>query len=64
MFERNADEDNLLKMKKFLLLLVSITLVTSCGPHRMRCGARGICKAHHYLKSMEVKEHTIVFNES
>lgn len=51
-------------MKKVLLLLVSITLLASCGPHRMRCGARGICKAPHHLKSMEIKKHTLVFNEN
>lgn len=50
-------------MKQVFLLLVSITLLASCGPHRMRCGARGICKAPH-LKSIEIKEHTIVFNEN
>ncbi|SDX37952.1 hypothetical protein [Flavobacterium degerlachei] len=32
-------------MRKILPLLFTIFLLASCGPHRMRCGARGICKA-------------------
>jgi len=30
-------------MRKILLLLFAIFLLSSCGPHRMGCGARGIC---------------------
>ncbi|MFT3793466.1 lipoprotein [Flavobacterium sp.] len=30
-------------MKKIFFLLLSLTLLASCGPHRMKCGARGIC---------------------
>lgn len=32
-------------MKKLLLILFVLFLLASCGPHRMSCGARGICKA-------------------
>jgi hypothetical protein len=31
-------------MIKILLLLFTIFMLASCGPHRMGCGARGICK--------------------
>ena len=31
-------------MKKLLLILFVISILASCGPHRMSCGARGICK--------------------
>ena len=31
--------------EKFLLILLALFLLASCGPHRMSCGARGICKA-------------------
>jgi hypothetical protein len=30
-------------MKKLLLILFALFLLASCGPHRMSCGARGIC---------------------
>lgn len=31
-------------MKKKLLLFLALAIVASCGPHRMKCGARGICE--------------------
>ncbi|HQZ25621.1 MAG TPA: hypothetical protein PLD18_10010 [Flavobacterium sp.] len=31
-------------MKKLLLIVFVISILASCGPHRMSCGARGICK--------------------
>ncbi|EIA09495.1 hypothetical protein [Flavobacterium frigoris] len=31
-------------MRKLLALLFAISLLVSCGPHRMGCGARGICE--------------------
>jgi predicted small lipoprotein YifL len=30
-------------MKKLFYSLVTLLLLSSCGPHRMGCGARGIC---------------------
>ncbi|HMK06417.1 MAG TPA: hypothetical protein VK476_02740 [Flavobacterium sp.] len=30
-------------MKRILLILLTVCFLTSCGPHRMKCGARGIC---------------------
>ncbi|WP_158615146.1 hypothetical protein [Flavobacterium sp. GSP27] len=32
-------------MKKILYILLTGIFLSSCGPHRMRCGARGICKS-------------------
>ncbi|MFV8341702.1 hypothetical protein [Flavobacterium sp. XS2P39] len=32
-------------MKNIFYILITLFLMSSCGPHRMRCGARGICKA-------------------
>jgi hypothetical protein len=31
-------------MIKTLPLLFAIFMLASCGPHRMSCGARGICE--------------------
>ncbi len=31
-------------MRKKLFLLVVLVVLASCGPHRMKCGARGICE--------------------
>ncbi|WP_310558652.1 hypothetical protein [Flavobacterium sp.] len=33
-------------MKKLLLMLFSLSLLASCAPHRMSCGARGICESN------------------
>jgi len=32
-------------MKKLFLIAFAFFLLASCGPHRMSCGARGICNA-------------------
>jgi hypothetical protein len=32
-------------MKKAFYILITLVLLSSCGPHRMKCGARGICKS-------------------
>jgi hypothetical protein len=32
-------------MKKAFYILITLVLLSSCGPHRMRCGAKGICKS-------------------
>lgn len=32
-------------MKKNIILLFIIPLLASCGPHRMKCGPKGICKS-------------------
>lgn len=48
-------------MRKILLLLFAIFMLASCGPHRMGCGARGICKAPHHLKSLNIKEQNTVY---
>ncbi|WP_158614716.1 hypothetical protein [Flavobacterium sp. RSP49] len=32
-------------MKNTLYILIVLYGLSSCGPHRMRCGARGICKS-------------------
>ncbi|HSN48071.1 MAG TPA: hypothetical protein VLR29_04865 [Flavobacterium sp.] len=32
-------------MKKSLFILFVFSFLISCGPHRMSCGARGICNA-------------------
>ncbi|WP_156129419.1 hypothetical protein [Flavobacterium sp. AED] len=32
-------------MKNTFYILITILFLSSCGPHRMRCGARGICKS-------------------
>jgi hypothetical protein len=32
-------------MKNTIYIVITIVLLSSCGPHRMRCGARGICKS-------------------
>ena len=32
-------------MKKTFHILITFVFLISCGPHRMRCGAKGICKA-------------------
>jgi hypothetical protein len=36
-------------MKKFFLIVFTIIFLASCGPHRMSCGARGICNASEKL---------------
>nr|WP_315147462.1 hypothetical protein [uncultured Flavobacterium sp.] len=33
-------------MKKLLLIVFVLSLLSSCGPHRMSCGARGICESN------------------
>ncbi|HEX9150748.1 MAG TPA: hypothetical protein VF842_01625 [Flavobacterium sp.] len=30
-------------MKNTFYILTILIFMSSCGPHRMRCGARGIC---------------------
>ncbi|MFV8368350.1 hypothetical protein [Flavobacterium sp. LB2R40] len=32
-------------MKNTFYILITLFLFSSCGTHRMRCGARGICKS-------------------
>ncbi|MFV8373772.1 hypothetical protein [Flavobacterium sp. LB1P62] len=32
-------------MKNTFYILITLLFLNSCGPHRMRCGARGICKS-------------------
>ncbi|WKL42883.1 hypothetical protein [Flavobacterium sp. ZE23DGlu08] len=32
-------------MKNTFYILITLFLLSSCGPHRMSCGARGICKS-------------------
>ncbi|MFV8321408.1 hypothetical protein [Flavobacterium sp. LB3P21] len=32
-------------MKNTFYILITLFLLGSCGPHRMSCGARGICKS-------------------
>jgi hypothetical protein len=32
-------------MKNTLYILLALFALSSCGPHRMSCGARGICKS-------------------
>jgi hypothetical protein len=32
-------------MKNTLYILITLFVLSSCGPHRMSCGARGICKS-------------------
>ncbi|MDI1306297.1 MAG: hypothetical protein PSX42_15825 [bacterium] len=32
-------------MKNTIYILITLVLLNSCGPHRMGCGARGICKS-------------------
>jgi hypothetical protein len=34
-----------MKMKKLFLIVFVVSILASCGPHRMSCGARGICKS-------------------
>jgi hypothetical protein len=36
-------------MKKLFLIALTITFLISCGPHRMSCGARGICNSSEKL---------------
>jgi hypothetical protein len=31
-------------MKRILYLIIALVMLASCGPHRMGCGARGICE--------------------
>ncbi|MFV8335460.1 hypothetical protein ACNQF7_05150 [Flavobacterium sp. RSP29] len=31
-------------MKNTLYILIALYVLSSCGPHRMSCGARGICE--------------------
>lgn len=31
-------------MIKKILVLMMLVALASCGPHRMKCGARGICE--------------------
>jgi hypothetical protein len=33
-------------MKNTFYILIALFVISSCGPHRMSCGARGICKSH------------------
>ncbi|MEO8517111.1 MAG: hypothetical protein ABI426_10215 [Flavobacterium sp.] len=43
-------------MKKLLLSLLLFSFLVSCGPHRMGCGARGICNS--VIKGELVKKHS------
>ncbi|MBF2709576.1 hypothetical protein [Flavobacterium soyangense] len=36
-------------MKKIFLIAIVFFFLVSCGPHRMSCGARGICIASEKL---------------
>jgi|GEM_PF-2788654 len=31
-------------IKRLLYLFIAVAVLASCGPHRMKCGARGICE--------------------
>jgi hypothetical protein len=41
--EKYAGNCASIKMKKLLLIVIVLSFLASCGPHRMSCGARGIC---------------------
>jgi hypothetical protein len=49
-------------MKKLFLSLVTLLLLSSCGPHRMGCGARGICKSPQQLESVQPEKNTQIKN--
>ena len=39
-------------MKKIFLLVI-LVIIASCGPHRMSCGPRGICKTPQVILKQE-----------
>ena len=47
-------------MKNSLYLLITVILLSSCGPKRMGCGARGICKASQDMESASIKKNLAV----
>lgn len=51
-------------MKKILYIIIPLILLSSCGPKRMGCGARGICKTSQDLKSAGIKKNPTVFLNS
>ncbi|UFH36689.1 hypothetical protein [Flavobacterium acetivorans] len=40
---------------KTIHLIAVFFILTSCGPHRMRCGARGICQTQPELIQPEIQ---------
>lgn len=40
-------------MRKLFYILTALLLLSSCGPHRMGCGARGICNSPQQLESVQ-----------
>ncbi|MFE3846526.1 hypothetical protein ACFX5D_00895 [Flavobacterium sp. LB3P45] len=44
-------------MKNTFYILITLVFLYSCGPHRMRCGAKGICKSPE-KKTLEIPEKT------
>jgi hypothetical protein len=48
-------------MKNSFYILITIILLGSCGPKRMGCGARGICKASQNSKSVSIKKNPAVY---
>ncbi|SHL84951.1 hypothetical protein [Flavobacterium xinjiangense] len=43
-------------MKNTIYILITLVLLSSCGPHRMKCGARGICKSSEKQTSEKPKK--------
>nr|WP_315213861.1 hypothetical protein [uncultured Flavobacterium sp.] len=48
-------------MKTIFYSLVVLFFISSCGPHRMGCGARGICKSHLHQQPIKIKKSDIVW---
>jgi hypothetical protein len=49
-----------MKMKKLFLIVFVIFILASCGPHRMSCGARGICK----VSGKQIKPESKIYHNS
>ncbi len=52
-------------MKKTLSLLLLTTFLLSCGPKRMGCGARGICKTSQIkIKNLSEENNSLKIEKS
>lgn len=50
-------------MKNTFYILIAIVILSSCGPKRMGCGARGICKTPQQPEKVKTESsETICFN--
>jgi len=47
-------------IKKLFYMVTVLLLLSSCGPHRMGCGARGICKNPQQLERVQPAQSLLI----